>query len=190
MSFSVHTVVLVTPVVFALVKRGSFGSEDELPGVDVAAVGGAVDVLKAASASSASELARPGDGREACSTASRPLRRRAHPPGPRYRLVHLPRQSHAIDALEQGIWSCEVCDGQLIHHGGKGLIHTSIRFHATLGGQRNPAVDRFGRRLPRPRADGELLRHTEESCTLTSFGNRAGRRAIHPQRGNTRSCHG
>jgi hypothetical protein len=44
MSFSVHTVVLVTPVVFALVKRGSFGSEDELPGVDVAAVGGVVHV--------------------------------------------------------------------------------------------------------------------------------------------------
>jgi hypothetical protein len=43
---------------------------------------------------------------------------------------------------------------------------------ATLGGQGNPAVDRFGRRLPRQRADGELLR-TERSCTLTSFRNRA-----------------
>lgn len=34
---------------------------------------------------------RPGDGREARCAASRPLRGRAHPPGPRHRLLHLLR---------------------------------------------------------------------------------------------------
>ncbi|MFC6094985.1 transposase [Saccharothrix lopnurensis] len=51
------------------------------------------EILKTASAFFAAEPdpTRPGDGREARRAASRPLRGRVRPPGPRCRLLHLSR---------------------------------------------------------------------------------------------------
>ena len=52
-----------------------------------------------------------------------------------------------LAALEYGIWSRDVRDGQLIHHSDRGSNYTSFRFARTLAGQRNPALDGLRRRL-------------------------------------------
>jgi transposase InsO family protein len=54
-----------------------------------------------------------------------------------------------LAALEYGIWSREVRDGQLIHHSDKGVELHLLPLLATLAGQRNPAVHGVSRRLVR-----------------------------------------
>jgi transposase InsO family protein len=72
-----------------------------------------------------------------------------------------------LAALEYGIWSRDVRDGQLIHHSDRGSNLYVVPVHGTLAGQRNPAVPGLRRRLVRQRADGELLVHTEDRTGLS-----------------------
>ncbi|MEV0155790.1 DDE-type integrase/transposase/recombinase [Micromonospora sp. NPDC050686] len=62
-----------------------------------------------------------------------------------------------LAALEYGIWSRDVRDGQSIHHSDRGVELHVLPVRGTLARQRDPAVDGLRRRLVRQRADGKLL---------------------------------
>ena len=67
-----------------------------------------------------------------------------------------------LGALEYGIWSRDVRDGQLIHHSDRGSNLYVVPLRESFARQRDPALDGLGRRLVRQRADGELLVHVED----------------------------
>jgi transposase InsO family protein len=71
-----------------------------------------------------------------------------------------------LAALEYGIWSRDIRDGELIHHSDRGSNYTSFRFSQRLpdNGIR-PSMGSIGDLL-RQRADGELLVDAEDRTGL------------------------
>ena len=87
-----------------------------------------------------------------------------------------------LGALEYGIWSRDVRDGQLIHHSDRGSNYTSFRFAQRLADNGIlPSMGSVGDSL-RQRSDGELLVDAEDRTGLPQL-------VAHPRRGRERDLH-
>jgi transposase InsO family protein len=71
-----------------------------------------------------------------------------------------------LAALEYGIWSRDVRDGQLTPQRPRVDLHLNPILR-TVGRQRDSALDGFSRRLVRQRTDGKLLQHAEDRAGVS-----------------------
>jgi transposase InsO family protein len=82
-----------------------------------------------------------------------------------------------LGALEYGIWTRDVRDGQLIHHSDKGSNYTSFRFSQRLSD--NGILASWDRPGTATTVDGELLVHPEDRVGVPHL-------MAHPRRGRER----